>query len=233
MEGDLWFALLQIFKMGGHTRQILLGTSDFGRMIGVSQQTASRRLLELVESGLITRELTPDGQLVMITEKGMDAIREVYNALKMGLEGIDNVKFLNGYVFSGFGEGAYYVTKSGYREQFSEKLGFAPFPGTLNLRLRSSADIRARNELEALPGIIIKGFTNSERTYGDVKCFLAKVNDTADGAILMIHRTHYGKEVLEIIAPENLRKKFGLRDGDMVQLKVFLNRDHAAQSHLG
>ncbi len=212
--------------MGGHTRQILIGTSDFGRMIGISQQTASRRLLELAERGFVTRELTPDGQLVMITEKGIGAIREVYDTLRMGLEGVDNVKFLNGNVFSGFGEGAYYVTKNGYREQFSEKLGFAPFPGTLNLRLRSAADIRARAELEALPGITIKGFTNSERTYGDVKCFLAKVNDAVDGAVLMIHRTHYGKEVLEIIAPDNLRKRLGLRDGDMVQLKVYLSRDH-------
>lgn len=222
MDGDLWFALLQIFKMGGHTRQILLGTSDFGKMIGVSQQTASRRLLELVSQGYVTRELAPHGQLVMITEKGMDAIKEVYNTLRMGLEGIENVKFLNGQVFSGFGEGAYYVTKSGYREQFSEKLGFVPFPGTLNVRLRSAADLKARAELESLPGITIKGFVNSERTYGDVKCFMAKINDTADGAVLMIHRTHYGREVLEIIAPENLRKRLGLKDGDLVQIKVFL-----------
>ncbi|MDI9644162.1 MAG: DUF120 domain-containing protein [Candidatus Verstraetearchaeota archaeon] len=222
MDGDLWFALLQIFKMGGHTRQILLGTTDFGKMIGVSQQTASRRLLELAEKGLISRELTPEGQLIFINEKGLELIKEVYNTLKMGLEGVDKVKFLNGYVFSGFGEGAYYVTKSGYREQFAEKLGFVPFPGTLNLKLRSAADLKARSDLEGLPGITIKGFVNSERTYGDVKCFPAKINDKVDGAVLMIRRTHYGKDVLEIIAPENLRKALPLKDGDMVQLKVHL-----------
>jgi len=87
----------------------------------------------------------------------MEALREVYAALGTCFEGGRKAIFINGSVFSGFGEGAYYVTKGGYREQFSEKLGFTPFPGTLNIRLKSIDDIKARKELEALPGITIKG----------------------------------------------------------------------------
>jgi riboflavin kinase len=223
MDSELWFALFQLFNMGGHKRQILLGTDDFGRMIGTSQQTASRRLLELVKEGYVTRELTPKGQNIAITEKGLAALKDVYHALKIGLEEGAHVIFVNGVVFSGFGEGAYYVTKSGYKEQFEGRLGFKPYPGTLNLRLRSMADIKARKELEALPGIVIKGFMNGERSYGDVKSFKVLVNEKADGFIVMIHRTHYGQDVLEVVAEESLRKKLRLKDGDLVQLKVLLD----------
>ena len=222
MESEAWFALFQLFKMGGHKRQILLGTDDFGKMIGTSQQTASRRLLELVKEGYVTRELTPKGQNIAITGKGLATLKEVYHALKIGLEEGAHVIFVNGVVFSGFGEGAYYVTKSGYKEQFEEKLGFKPYPGTLNLRLRSMADVKARKDLEALPSIVVKGFINGERSYGDVKCFKVLVNEKADGFIVMIHRTHYGQDVLEVIAKESLRKKLRLKDGDLVQLKVLL-----------
>ena len=223
MDNELWFALFQLFKMGAHARQVLLGTSDFGKMNGISQQTASRRLSDLAKEGYIARELTPKGQNITITEKGIAALKEVYRALKTGMEGIDHVSFLNGEVFSGFGEGAYYVTKEGYREQFAEKLGFAPFPGTLNLKLKSVADIKARNDLDPLPGIVIKGFINGERSYGDVKSFKVIINDSTEGAILMIHRTHYGRDVVEVIANESLRRRLGVKDGDLVQLKVLLD----------
>jgi riboflavin kinase len=223
MDCESWSALYEIFKMGGHKRQILLGTSDFGKLIGASQQTASRRLLMLVEEGYISRELTPKGQNIAMTEKGLASIREVYSTLKFGFEEGLNVVYLNGFVFSGFGEGAYYVTKSGYKEQFVEKLGFQPFPGTLNLKLRSLADIKARSELESMPGTVIAGFKNGERTYGDVKSFKVLINGNTTGAILMIHRTHYGQDVLEIVSEESLRKKLCLKDGDLVQLKVLLH----------
>jgi riboflavin kinase len=222
VDSELWFALFQLFKMGGHKRQIFLGTNDFGKIIGTSQQTASRRLLELMSVGYVTRELTTKGQNIAITERGVATLKDVYHALKIGFEEAAHIIFLNGVVFSGFGEGAYYVTKSGYKDQFVEKLGFKPYPGTLNLRLRSITDIKARKDLEALPSIVVKGFINGERTYGDVKCFKLLINEKTEGAILMIHRTHYGQDVLEVVAEESLRKKLKLKDGDLVRLKILL-----------
>lgn len=222
MDSELWFALFQLFKMGGHKRQIFLGTNDFGKIIGTSQQTASRRLLELMSEGYVTRELTTKGQNIAITERGVATLKDVYHALKIGFEETAHIIFLNGVVFSGFGEGAYYVTKSGYKDQFVERLGFKPYPGTLNLRLRSITDIKARKDLEALPSIVVKGFINGERTYGDVKCFKVLINEKTEGAILMIHRTHYGQDVLEVVAEESLRKKLKLKDGDLVRLKILL-----------
>lgn len=220
MDASDWAALYAIFRMGGHKRQVLLGTSDFGKIMGTSQQTASRRLIRLMKAGYINREMTSKGQHISITEKGLEAVKEVYSALKLGFEEKLGVVYINGVVFSGFGEGAYYVTKSGYKDQFLEKLGYQPYPGTLNIKLRTVADVKARASLDQMPGPIIEGFKNGERTYGDVKYFKVLINEKVSGALLMIHRTHYGQDVLEIVSKASLRKTLGLKDGDLVQLKI-------------
>lgn len=222
MNNELWFTLYQIFKMGGYKGGVFISTNELGKIMGISQQTASRRLLELLKEGYIERELTTKGQNVIITKKGLEALREVYEALRMGFEERERAYYVKGVVFTGFGEGAYYVTRSGYSKQFEEKLGFKPFPGTLNLRLKSPEDIKIRKELELLPGISIKGFMNEGRSYGDVKCFKVKVFDEVDGALLIINRTHYGSDVVEVISRENLREKFKLKDGDKVFLKIII-----------
>lgn len=222
MDHELWFALYQIFKMGGYKGSVFIRTNELGKILGVSQQTASRRLLELLKEGYIERELTAKGQNVIITKRGLEALREVYEVLRMGFENRERAYYLKGIVFTGFGEGAYYVTRSGYSKQFEEKLGFKPYPGTLNLKLRSPEDVKIRKELELLPGILIKGFVDEGRSYGDVKCFRAKIFEEVDGALLIIKRTHYGGDVIEVISKENLRERFKLKDGDEVLLKVIV-----------
>ena len=129
---------------------------------------------------------------------------------------------LRGKVFTGFGEGAYYVSLPGYRRQFVERLGFEPYPGTLNLRLDRES-LRLRRKLELMEGIVIDGFTHGGRRYGAVKCFRARVEGRVRGAVLLIERTHYGPDVLEVIAPVNLREALGLRDGDWVSVSVCTN----------
>ncbi|RZN56470.1 MAG: hypothetical protein DSO09_02535 [Candidatus Methanomethylicota archaeon] len=222
IESELWFTLYYLFKIGGYKGSIFIGTEDLGKILGISQQTASRRILDLLKRGYIEREIRKNGQLITITEKGFDVLKEIYRGLKEGFEEKEKFYFIKGHVFTGFGEGAYYITRPGYYKQFEEKLGFKPFPGTLNLKLKSLEDIKIRKELEILPGILIKGFVNSERSYGDVKCFKVKIYDDVDGALLLIDRTHYNRDVIEVISEENIRKKYNLKDGDLVYLKVMI-----------
>ncbi|MCP8316290.1 MAG: DUF120 domain-containing protein, partial [archaeon] len=73
---------------------------------------------------------------------------------------------IEGELFSGLEEGAYYVSLENYRRQFIDKLGFDPYIGTLNLKLTSSKDRKLRHELEHYSGISIDGFKNEHRTYG-------------------------------------------------------------------
>jgi len=116
-------------------------------------------------------------------------------------------------VFTGLGEGAYYITKELYRKQFTEKLGFEPYPGTLNLKLSTDYDIKTRMELDAFPAIEVEGFKNENRTFGVVKCYPALIGNKVKGALITALRSHYDASVLEFIAPVCLRKHLNLKDG--------------------
>ena len=67
---------------------------------------------------------------------------------------------VSGKVFSGLGEGAYYISLTGYKKQFISKLGFEPYPGTLNLKLSSNLHKQFINNLSELTGVTIDGFTD-------------------------------------------------------------------------
>ncbi len=123
-------------------------------------------------------------------------------------------------VFTGLGEGAYYITKDHYRKQFLEKLGFDPYPGTLNLKLTSDYDIKRRTELEAYPAVEVEGFRNEDRTFGLVKCYPVMIENKIKGALISALRSHYDVSVLEIIAPVCLRKNLNLKDGHKVKVEV-------------
>ena len=42
---------------------------------------------------------------------------------------------MRGKILSGLGQAQYFLTREGYSRQFAAKLGFVPFPGTLNVLL--------------------------------------------------------------------------------------------------
>jgi len=220
--GKMFFTLLALAELGAASGEVSITTSSLAERLGYSQQTASRHLIELEKAGLISRAVEKKGCRVRLTNSGIDALREVYGALRKVLEPVTApFLILKGVVFTGLGEGAYYVTREGYKKQFIEKLGFEPYPGTLNLRLIDEESLKARRELDFYPGIEIKGFTAEGRTFGAGKCFRAIINDEVEGAVVVAYRTHYGPSVIELISPVCLRERLKLKDGDLVKVRVF------------
>ena len=71
---------------------------------------------------------------------------------------------VTGEVFSGLGEAAKYISMEGYMKQFKSKLGFSPYPGTLNLKLLSDNDLKVRKLLITGGGIYIDGFSDGNQT---------------------------------------------------------------------
>ena len=211
--------LSAIAKQARH-RAADVSSGELARELNVSQQTASRRIKVLESEGYIVREIRPRGQRVRLTPKGTETLRRLYLDLEKALKDLDShVYSIKGEIVSGMGEGKYYMELDGYKKQFKKKLGFTPYPGTLNLKLKSEVDIRGRQILQDTSGIEVDGFKSGERTFGAVKCFAAKI-DGVDGAVIIPMRTHHGFNTLEIIAPENIRKKTGLNEGDKVTIKV-------------
>jgi len=215
--------LLKLAEIGAHKRTAKISTEYLAEKLEISQQTASRYLIDLERSGWIQRTVTPEGSLIKISAKGMDELHKLYANLRFLIEtAYPPSVTLEGTVFTGLGEGAYYITKEHYKQQFIEKLGFTPFPGTLNLKLTTEYDLKSRNELDAYPAIEIKGFKNEDRTFGVVKCYPAIIGNKIKGALIFALRSHYDTSVLEVIAPVCIRKHLKLKDGYKVKVEVTL-----------
>ena len=215
------FVLLKLAEMGANKRTAKISTEYLAEKIGTSQQTASRYLIELEKKTWINRTITHDGCLIKIDAAGLAELQKLYSNLKFLMESAYPPSItLEGTVFTGFGEGAYYIAKEVYRKQFIEKLGFDPYPGTLNLKLTSDYDIKTRTELEAYPAVKIEGFKNEDRTFGLVKCYPVRIGNKVKGAMLSVIRTHYDVSVVELIAPVCLRKHLNLKDGNKLKVEV-------------
>ncbi len=215
------FTLLKLAEMGAHRRTAKISTEYLARKLGMSQQTASRHLIELDKEGWIKRTMTPEGCLIKLTDAGVKELKKLYSDLRFLMEAAYPPSVtLEGVVFTGLGEGAYYVTREYYRKQFLEKLGFDPYPGTLNLRLTTDYDFKTCSELENYPAIEIEGFKSEDRTFGCVKCYPAIIENTVKGALISALRRHYDASVVEVIAPVFLRKRLKLKDGHKVKVEV-------------
>ncbi len=215
-------ALVALAKHGCADGLLEISSSKLAKDLSISQQTASRRIKELLDEGYIVREMMPRGQRIKLTSKGLKTLRHMHFELDKIFEDIGPANYtLTGQVTSGMGEGRYYMEIPEYKDGFKECLGFTPYPGTLNLRLVTKEDIKVRQILQDLEGIEIKGFTYNNRTFGSVKCFKANV-EGVDGAVVIPARTHHGFDTLEAIAPAKIRDATGINDGDIITVKVFL-----------
>ena len=116
---------------------------------------------------------------------------------------------LRGKIAVGLGEGRYYISREGYRNQLIQKLGIDPFPGTLNLIIHEPLD------LHGIEAVKIEEFTDENRTFGECACFPARIAGIKC-AIVRPERTSYPPNLIEIIAPVNLRNALKVSDGDEV-----------------
>ncbi len=123
---------------------------------------------------------------------------------------------LEGRLCSGLGEGARFTQLEWAEREFREKLGFSPYPGTLNLSLTGSAWAEARSRLQRASGIAIvppQGFCAS-------KCFAVLINERIEAAAVLPDITDYPADKFEVLAPVAVRQELNLQDGDTVRLRV-------------
>ncbi|MFX0025246.1 MAG: DUF120 domain-containing protein [Candidatus Hermodarchaeota archaeon] len=222
-----WFALFELCRLTKDRRSINISSVEFGELLGLSQQTGSRRIKDLEDLGWIKRRSEGKTQKISITKEGASVMLNIYRNLKELLEAI----LIVGEVTEGIHEGGYYVAIKGYFDQFKNKLGFEPYKGTLNLKLSDTDNSILREKLQYIRPVIIDGFKNQEREYGSVKCYdvyiyrLDNKNNRRKAAILDIKRTHHKKNVIEILAKPYLRDYFNLKDGDKLIIEVIKQKE--------
>lgn len=121
---------------------------------------------------------------------------------------------LKGEIFSGRGEGAKFIELAWVKKQMEEKLGFTLFPGTLNVKLTTDSVkmgklLKKRAGFEILPA---SGYCRG-------RFFKAKLNGV-ECAVIVPEVVGYPENIVEVVAPVNLREKLCLLDGSLVEVEV-------------
>lgn len=216
---------LKVLALQGGTRHsVHISSTELANKLGISQQSASRHIINLEQKGFIQKKYAQGGQIVNINDKGLATLRKEFTEYGL-IFGTEREVEMIGTLETGLGEGGYYISKEGYMKQFNKKLNWKPFKGTFNLRLNDD-EVPKIEAMKAAEGILIEGFEEEGRTFGKAwifKCTLetetSKVVENC--AIISPKRTHY-KRVVEIISPAFLRKELDVKDGAEFKINVDL-----------
>jgi CTP-dependent riboflavin kinase len=121
---------------------------------------------------------------------------------------------LDGILFTGEGNGKKYLALLWVKQQLEEKLGYTPYLGTLNLKLSKESTQRRKTLLKLKPTLICP-----PEGYCVGLLFKASIRGL-ECAVVVPQVKDYPEDVLEVIAPVNLRDTLKLMDGDVVNVSV-------------
>lgn len=122
--------------------------------------------------------------------------------------------WLQGTIVEGMGKGKFFLSQVGYQLRIEKRVGFVPFPGTMNLKIDSKEWVRAKKRLSKK---IIAPFQFQHRSFGGLDLYPCRLPDQSGAAVIVPHQTTHPSDIIEIIAAKNLRKEFGLKNGDFFE----------------
>lgn len=124
---------------------------------------------------------------------------------------------ITGKVISGAKQGAYFTQLEWVREQCLEKLGFVPWPGTLNLEIRMDR-VALIEELKVKKGLEL---VSPDENFCSGYVFHISIEDVPAAVVIPAEdvRVHE-KNIIEIIAPQCLKDTLGVKDEDSVTLTI-------------
>ncbi len=130
------------------------------------------------------------------------------------------MEYVEGIVTSGLQEAGKFIEMESYKKQYKQKLGFIPYPGTLNIKLHNNLELNIEDEFSNKLKKI-----NGEGKLGDV-FFLDAIISNKDntinkkGFIFFPVKSIYKTDTLEFVCEDKLRDIMNLKDGDTVILKI-------------
>ncbi len=123
---------------------------------------------------------------------------------------------VKGRVVKGLGESGKFLAIDWVDRQLNEKLGFSPFPGTLNVLL-DDATVQ-----EALKERATERLVHQTEGFCDAVLFKVLVNDKYECGVVIPLVKGYDGRLLEIVAPVHLKEALHIDDGDEVTLELSL-----------
>lgn len=126
-----------------------------------------------------------------------------------------------GKIVSGAGEGAYFTRINWVQEQCQERLGFKPYPGTLNLEI-SSEYLPIIESLNREKGIEL---ISPDPKFCNAKVFPVSLGDIGGALIMPDEKVRiHAKNIIEIIAPLKIKASLKASDGDFISVAIKLSQ---------
>ena len=124
---------------------------------------------------------------------------------------------ITGKIVGGAKQGAFFTQLDWVKEQCLDKLGFAPWPGTLNLEIQMN-DAAVIEEVKVAKGLEL---VSPDSNFCSGHVFPVSIEGLPAAIVIPAEdvRVH-AKNIVEIISPKMLKESLGLKDGDCVTLAI-------------
>ena len=127
---------------------------------------------------------------------------------------------LTGKIVSGVKQGAFFTQLDWFQSQCRDKLGFEPYPGTLNLEI-SIDDVPIIETLEQEAEI---DFIPPDSEFCSGKAFPVLVEGIRAAIVIPAEEVRvHGKNIIEVISDQRLKDVVNVDDGDCVTLTLIAN----------
>ena len=124
---------------------------------------------------------------------------------------------ISGKIVGGAKQGAFFTQLDWVQQQCLDKLGFAPWPGTLNLEIPMDR-VAVIEELMVKEGMEL---VSPDSNYCSGHVFPVSIEGIPAAIVLPAEdvRVH-AKNIVEIISPEMLKESLNVKDGDWVTFAI-------------
>jgi CTP-dependent riboflavin kinase len=129
---------------------------------------------------------------------------------------------LTGVIFSDLGQASSFMVLDWVQALLNERLGYHPFPATLNLRPQGAEDAqvwrRVQNSRAGTPLTTASDGHCGAKLY-HIVIFQDASSAKVGGAILLPEVDNYPQDKIEIVAPVRLKDHFRVHDGDQLTVE--------------
>lgn len=126
---------------------------------------------------------------------------------------------LKGKLVKGIGKAGYFTQIDWVVNQCKEKLGFNPYPGTVNIKVEGE-NLKLWKSLQEKEVIEIEPPEGSNFCTG--KTLKVAIGDIP-AAIMLPGVEGYPEDIVEIIAPVMVKETLKIEDGDMIEVKLTID----------
>jgi CTP-dependent riboflavin kinase len=125
---------------------------------------------------------------------------------------------ITGKIISGAGEGAYFTQIDWVQQQCEAKLGFKPYPGTLNLEISEEYLSIVKSLDQKKTGIEL---ISPDPNFCNARIFPVSLGDISGAIILPEEKVRvHPKNIIEIIAPLSIKAYLNVKDGDFILFTI-------------